>query len=93
VKGRERFKAGVYVSNRKQFEGTVPDLDRTCYRGKAKEAARLINLAMELGAWEGDEVFFGKARAVRSRKKASLMIAIFDGPNEERWEDSISKCK
>lgn len=88
------FNAAIYVGKYKQFTGEYyhgedpEDFSDVSFKGTAKEAAKLINKAIEVGFWDIDDPFITNVKA----NKKTVVISFRDKCNEE-WKVTISTYK
>lgn len=88
----EIFAAEVISEGDKQFiedASGIPHLPAACFVGAPAEASRLINRALEVGHWVGDEEAILSARA----DGAMVILKIEDGPNETIYDFELETCK
>lgn len=88
----EVFAAEVESEGDKQFieeYSGMPHLHGTCFRGAPTETARLINRALEVGQWEGDEERILSAKA----DGAKVILKIEDQPNESIFDFELESCE
>ena len=87
------FQAAVYIRGKKQFIDSefydFLDFKGMCFKGSAAQAAKLINHALKLSFWEGDEEWVESASAKGKKVELTLM----DGPNEYQFFEQINPCK
>lgn len=90
--GIETFAAEVESEGDKQFtEETsgIPHLPAACFRGTPAETVRLINRALEVGQWEGDEERILSAGVSGSK----VILKIEDQPNEMVYDFDLEACE
>ena len=88
------FHAAIYVNGNKQFNNRGDytqsyNFSVYCYKGEVQEAVALINKALELSFWDGDEEWIEKA----SENGEKIDLLIQDGPNEFNWTVTFGACQ
>ncbi len=86
------YPGAVYVDGIKQFEkgeDSAYDFRVTCFKGDVQDVVQLINLALELNFWSGDEDSIQSAKIDGKNVK----LKIHDGPNNEDFEVEIFACR
>ena len=87
------FNAAVYIRKHKQFidiyyHEDPEDFSDVSFKGTAKEAAKLINKAIEVGFWDMDDPFITNVKA----NKKTVVISFRD-KCDEKWKVTISTYK